>query len=349
MTIRQFLYCSLWLLPSVSFTLAAQQLNILMWENTLSQQVIEQWQQETGITLQITHFDSNDERDTLLSSNERLLFDVMVLDNISTNVFGSLGKLTSITGVNNRKHHDAFWNNACGEYGQPYFWGSIGVVYRSDIVKTPPSSWQEFITPDETLSGHIGLLNDTTDSFLPFLLSLGISPDTSNPEVLHQSYQTMREFNKHILTYQYPLSFIAQAEESDQLYIAMAYSGDQHLLNQQQHTEHWQYKALTEKPNLWLDCLAINRKSDKQPLALSFIDYISDPKVAAINATEIKAATTNRSALKLVPDWYANDALLNADTTHFRLEQLEQTLSAKNISLRAKILSQLLIEHETQH
>lgn len=349
MTIRTLFYYSLLLMPTVSFSLSAKQLNLLMWEDSLSTRVINQWQKETGIAINITHFDSNDDRDILLSGNQNLPFDILVLDNISTNVFAELGKLAQISKIKNRKHHDTFWLETCGEFGMPYFWGSVGVVYRIDKVKSPPKTWAEFIRPPPELSGHIGLLNDTTDSFLPFLLSRGISPNTDNAVALKQTYQAMRRFNRHVLTYQYPLTFINQASNAQQLYLAMAYSGDQHLLNQQHGKDIWRFTTLSQQPQLWVDCLTINKKSAKQAIAKQFISYVSSPNMSATNATEIKAATTNRSARKLLPGWYLNDALLSAETENILVSQMEQVLSAENISLRAKILSQLLIDHETQY
>ncbi|MDN3683818.1 hypothetical protein QW180_06100 [Vibrio sinaloensis] len=56
---------------------------------------------------------------------------------------------------------------------------------------------------------------------------------------------------------------------------------------------------------------------------------MSDPKVAAINAMDIKAATPNLSALKQMPDWYRNDASLFPEAERVESGQIDGELSAK--------------------
>ncbi|MGF1910473.1 spermidine/putrescine ABC transporter substrate-binding protein [Vibrio kasasachensis] len=349
MTLKSLIPPLLGLTQVLSFQLIAKELNLLMWEDTLSEHVVQQWQVQSGNTLHITHFDSNDDRDTLLTANNNLPFDILILDNVSSKIYGQLGGLVDVSQISNRSHNRERWNNACGDYGQPYFWGVIGIVYRSDKVQQPPKKWRDFINPPTELSGHIGLLNDTTDSFLPFFASRGISSETENSHALKQVYSTMLSFNHHVLTYQYPLSFIGSNKNADKLYMAVGYSGDEHLLNRTQNIEHWKFVLPEERPSLWLDCLTINQHSDNKEIAKQFLNYLSDPIIAAKNATEIKAATTNVSALKLVPAWYLNGASLLPEEKHISQGQIDSPLSSENISLRAKILSQLLNDHETQH
>ncbi|MBA5764508.1 extracellular solute-binding protein [Vibrio sp. 404] len=320
-----------------------------MWEDTLSDRVIQQWQAQTGTTIHITYFDNSDDRDTLLTVNKDLPFDILILDNVAANIYGKLGELVDVSDLHNRQNNHQRWNRACGDHGQPYFWGSVGIVYRSDKIPHPPKKWRDFISPPGELSGHISLLNDSTDSFLPFLISRGISAETDNAHALKQSYSEMLNFNHHVLTYQYPLSFVKWNPNADQLYMGVAYSGDEHLLNRIQNVDYWRFTLPEDRPQIWLDCIAVSQHSNKKSLSKQFLNYLSDPKISAINATDVKAATTNVSALKLLPAWYLNDASLAADNENIPQGQIDSALSAENIRLRAKILSQLLNDHETQH
>jgi len=349
MTLKSLMPLLIGLTYTSSFQIAAKELNLLMWEGTLSERVVQQWQALSGVTLHITHFDNSDSRDTLLTGNKGLPFDILILDNVAANIYGQLDELVDVSKLSNRSNNHKRWNDACGDYGQPYFWGSVGIVYRSDKIPHPPKKWRDFINPPAELSGHISLLNDSTDSFLPFLVSRGISPETDSAHALKQSYSAMINFNHHVLTYQYPPSFVKHNLNAEQLYMGVAYSGDEHLLNRIQNVDYWQFTLPEDRPQIWLDCLAISQHSDKKQLAKQFLNHLSDPKISAINATDIKAATTNVSALKLLPAWYLNDASLVADGRNILQGQLDSALSAENIRLRAKILSQLLNDHETQY
>nr|WP_039949042.1 spermidine/putrescine ABC transporter substrate-binding protein [Vibrio ichthyoenteri] len=320
-----------------------------MWEDTLSPEVIVQWQKQSASTLKFTHFDNDDERNVLMSHSERLPFDIIVLDNVSAQIYGQLGRLENLSHLENRDNQTPQWQQACGDYAMPYFWGVVGIVYRKDKVPTPPKTWQAFIEPPAELSGHIGMINDTVETFLPVLSSLGIVPETENSQLLQQSFTKMTAFSQHVLTYEYVLSFVRSNTDAEQLYMALAYSGDEHSLNRYQDQAQWAFTLPQGTPYIWVDCIAVNKTSNNKQLAMAFLDYLSDPTIAAKNATDVKAATTNRSALKLLPQWYLNDASLAPQEAWIEQGQIDTPLSAANISLRAKVINRILKHHETQH
>lgn len=332
--------------PAIS---AQNQLNLFMWEDTMSPAVIKQWQQSTLNSLQFTHFDNDDERNVLMSRSEQLPFDIIVLDNISAQLYGQLGQLENLSQLSNREHQDPRWQQACGDYAVPYFWGYLGIVYRKDKVKNPPTTWHEFINPPAELSGHIGMLNDTVETFLPLLSSLNVAPNTANAQVLQQSFAQMITFSESVLTYEYVLSFIRGNPKADELYMALAYSGDEHSLNRYQEDAEWAFILPNGSPYIWVDCIAVNQASPNKALAMTFLEYLSDPIIAATNAIDVKAATPNRSALKRLPQWYLNDASLAPQETLIAQGQIDIPLSAENISLRTKIINRILKHHETQH
>jgi spermidine/putrescine transport system substrate-binding protein len=84
-------------------------------------------------------------------------------------------------------------------------------------------------------------------------------------------------------------------------------------------------------------------------MAKAFLNYISDPEIAAKNAIDIKAATPNLSALKQVPDWYKNDASLFPSSERIKNSIIDSELSAENISLRTKIINHIVKNHEAQY
>ncbi|RTZ15086.1 spermidine/putrescine ABC transporter substrate-binding protein [Vibrio aquaticus] len=339
-------------LPLLFFTSSvslAQALNIYMWEDTLSPQVRAQWEQKSGHSITLSHFDNDDERSQLMMKSIQLPFDVVVLDNVSAQIYGKLGTFENLSTLSNRVHNDKQWNQTCGDYAVPYFWGSVGVAYRKDIIATPPKTWSEFVKPPRKLSGKVGMLNDSVETFLPIFYSLGISPTTENAQEIHQAYPAMVEFNQDVLTYEYILSYIRSQSDPDTLQMTLAYSGDQYSLNRYFGQDNWGYVIPEGEVFLWVDCLAVSAHSDNKQAARAFLNYLMDPKVAAKNAIDIKAATPNRSATKLLPEWYLNDASLFPSQERLANAQIDSQLSAENISLRTKIINRLLKDHEAKH
>ncbi|KJY83727.1 Norspermidine sensor [Vibrio galatheae] len=339
----------LFTLLSLSARADDDSLKVYMWEDTLSVQVQTDWQQQTGIPLTLSHFDNDDERSLLMMKSLQLPFDVVVLDNVSAQIYGRLGAFEDISTLNNRSNNDKKWNKACGRYAVPYFWGTVGIVYRTDMSSRPPETWQEFISPSPLLAGKIGMLNDSVESFLPVLYGLGLSPVTKDPLELQSAYPTMLKFSENVLTYEYILSHIRSQEKPNQLQMALAYSGDQYSLNRFFNQDTWDYVVPDGEMFLWVDCLAVTSHSANKQQAIAFLEYLMSPKVAATNAMDIKAATPNLSALKLLPDWYLNDASLFPPAERMKNVRIDSELSPENISLRAKIINQILKRHEAKH
>ncbi|WP_038173956.1 polyamine ABC transporter substrate-binding protein [Vibrio pacinii] len=324
-------------------------LNVFMWEDTLAPVVLQQWQSEAGSSLSLSHFDNDDERSLLMMNNPQLPFDVVVLDNVSAQIYGRLGAFEDLSTLKGREHNAPMWNQACGDYAVPYFWGSVGIAYRKSAIDTPPTSWQEFLDLSSSMSGRIGMINDSTETFLPVLYSLGLSPITDDPKQLKHAYPSLIEFNQHVLSYDYVLSYVRSQSDASQMDMALAYSGDQYSLNRFYQQDQWDFVIPDGELFVWVDCLAISHYSQHKPRAKAFLEFLMRPQVAAINAKNIKAATPNLSAMKLLPDWYVNDASLFPEPERIKKARIDSELSADNIALRAKIINQLLKRHEAKH
>ncbi|MCG9727358.1 spermidine/putrescine ABC transporter substrate-binding protein [Vibrio brasiliensis] len=327
----------------------ASSLSVYMWEDTLSPKVRDNWEDQSNIPLMLSHFDNDDERSLLMMKSIQLPFDLVVLDNVSAQIYGRIGEFEDLSQLKGRSNNNEIWNQACGAYAVPYFWGTVGITYRKDLIYAPPNTWQEFVAPPPELVGKIGMINDSTETFLPVLYSLGLSPITSSPDELQAAYPKLVEFNDTVHTYEYILSHIRSQSDKESLQMALAYSGDQYSLNRYLGDEKWGYTIPEGEMFLWVDCLAVSSHSDNKEAAIEFLQYLMQPSVAAQNAVDIKAATPNSKATGLLPEWYLNDASLFPPASRLENAVIDSELSAENISLRAKIINRLLRQHEAKH
>lgn len=324
-------------------------LNVYLWEDTLSPQVVELWERNNNYQIQRSHFDNDDERSLLMMKSVQLPFDIVVLDNVSAQIYGRQGIFEDLSKLPNRKHNAAKWNQACGTHAVPYFWGSVGIAYRKDLIANPPKTWDEFVHPPAELEGRIGMINDSVETFLPLFYSLGIAPTTEDVSQIQSAYESLQRFSEKVLTFDYILSYIRSQKNYDKLQMALAYSGDQHSLNRFFTGDNWDFSVPDGELYIWVDCLAVSSHSENKRAALSFLNHLSDPENAAKNAIHIKAATPNLSALKLMPDWYLNDASLFPGEERVANAHIDSELSAQNISLRTKIINRILKRHEAQY
>ena len=272
-------------------------LKILTWEAYLSPSVIALWEQKTAVKIELILFDNDQRRNDIMNKNYGNI-DIVILDEVSSRYFGEKQQLIPINNDNlsNLSNIEAKWLRQCGDYSSPYFWGTLGLAYRKDILKTPPTSWQDIIHPADYLSGHIAMSKDYTDLFLPSLFLRGESITSAKESVLKEIYSELLEQVKHILTFEYPVSYLNQQPVANELYLTMAYSGDEISLNNITHSDSWAFVIPQEGTIIWTDCLAVSATSKQQTLALEFIDFLYQPEIAALNTLETGFSTANREA-----------------------------------------------------
>jgi len=276
-------------------------LKLLNWEDYLSPDVIALWEQQTAVKIEQILFDNEQRRNELMNKDYGNI-DVVILDEVSSRYFGEKGKLLRLNEMNvsNISHIDTRWIRQCGQHSIPYFWGTLGLAYRKDIVTTAPTSWLDIIHPDDYLSGHIAMSKDYSDLFLPSLFLRGETIVSAKKAVLKDIYHELLEQVQHILTFEYPLSYLNQQPVANELYLAMVYSGDEVSLNKKSNSDSWAFVVPQEGTIVWADCLAVSASSKQQALALKFINFLNQADIAAMNSFDVGSPTVHKTAYQLL-------------------------------------------------
>lgn len=154
-------------------------LTIFNWQYYLSDHVISLWEKETGVTIKQLYFDSDTKRDRTINQLLQHDIDIAILDEVAARNFSRqnrLRKLSSNLAIANKSYIPELWNSQCGEYALPYFWGTIGLIYRKDVFPEPPTSWNEILFPKPEHQGHLAMQSDYIDLLLPSLFVRGYPP-----------------------------------------------------------------------------------------------------------------------------------------------------------------------------
>lgn len=345
---RCFWYFLLLLLP---IQLNADTLRLLNWDAYLAPQVEKQWEKITGHSIEIIKFDSDENRDALLLEAQRNNIDIAVVDEIIAERFGKDGRFVQLTEKNlpGSKHMGPFWRERCGKHAVPYLWGTLGIIYRSDKVKTPPTSWKAILEPADEMKGHIGMMNDHTDLLAPALFLKGESLNTNNTDVLKSVFTTLKKQTDYVLTYEYPVTFLESSPKANELYMAVAYGGDQVAINEKIGQKGlWKYATPEEGTVLWVDCLAISAHSENKKLALDFLEYLNQPEIAAFNAEKLHYATPNTAALPYLTNAFKNDSEVFPAKEIQEKSDLYEKLSNENIKQRLRITNAIVNIHESK-
>ncbi|PNH87601.1 polyamine ABC transporter substrate-binding protein [Vibrio diazotrophicus] len=332
----------------LSSQVIASELNIYLWEDTISPRVVEAWNKSHDTQLNFYHFDNDDERSLFMLSSDQIPFDVVILDNVSAQLFSQQDKFEDLSSFDDNQNNAPMWQQACGSHSVPYFWGYVGIVYRKSKISQPPTQWRDLVDVDEKMKGHVGLLEDSVETLLPALYSLNLSPLTASVEDLKKAYEKLEAATPDILTYEYSLSYVRSHSNNNDLYMAVSYSGDQFSLNRYFDNDDWDFVLPEGKPYIWVDCLALNSSSHNKQQAKLFLEFLMQPEIAAMNAQDIKAATPNLKALHLMPASYINNKAILLTDDLLAQSIIDSQLSSSNLSQRAKIINSLIKQHEAK-
>lgn len=329
---------------------AADSLTFFTWEDFISEELLAEWERETGVEVKQVFYDSDEMRDEVLASGGARIFDLVIFDSVSSRVIGEHQLIAPVTDENvpNRKHIDARWDKSCKKYGVPYLWGTVGIVYQIDKFATPPSSWGDILFPEPEHRGHIVMHQDAVETLIPPLILMNSDFDSEEKGELQRAYKLLQQQLPHVLSYDYILTYARDKQKRDNVHMALAYSGDQHTLMEMSGGDDWGFVVPKEGTGVWVDCIAVMRESNKQDVAFRFIDFITDPANAARNASDLYVATPNVTAMALLDEDFLNDADVFPGAELLGKSKTYAIQSGGNMILRNRIVNSVVRKHEAQ-
>jgi spermidine/putrescine transport system substrate-binding protein len=330
---------------------AGETLTLLTWEEYLSEAVIERWQAETGVEIRQVYFDSGDKRDEILAKPDHQI-DIALTELISSTRFGARGLLQPLDEPSLAKLHRAAprWRDSCGRYSVPYLWGTLGIAYRSDRLDFVPHSWADLLKPARPDEPHIIMMEDHEDILASPLILLKHSINTSNNDELKAAFELLVSQSEAVLTYEYAITALRSQRHLDRADMALAYSGDQQVLNQVEGVqgEPWRYVVPEEGTLLWVDCLSVPSIARNKPLAYRFLNFLNRPDIAALNAAELGVATPNAAAQALLPEEIRADLTIYPADDVLARSQVYEMRPLEATQTRRRIISALINAHDAR-
>jgi spermidine/putrescine transport system substrate-binding protein len=319
----------------------ATELVFYNWENYISSSVIEQFETETGHTIKVLIFDRDKTRDELIASESSEGIDLVVINTVATKLFGKNDLLQPMGNIipNPLRNTDSRWAKSCGDFGVPYLWGTLGIVYRNDKVHPAPKSWSDLVYPNKEIQGHISMQLDYIDTLVPPLKILGLSINSENTADLKKAYNILLEQQKAVSTYEYVISY-SNKNRDDDIHIALAYSGDQLTLNANELHEPWTFVVPLEGTSIWVDCLTVLTSSKKQKAAAQFVEFMSRPQIAAKNSEDLRVATPNFLAKQYLSKEFLEDGTIFPSKETQLKSEFYRILSNSSIRQRNRIINQ---------
>ena len=116
----------------------------LNWSEYIDPELVEEFEQQFNAKVSEVYFESDDLRDDMMLETGAIGYDLVIVNGINVDSYRKRGWIAPLdqAALPNLKHVDQHWRNAFDSgngYGVPYFWGTLGIAYRQDLVEQAPS------------------------------------------------------------------------------------------------------------------------------------------------------------------------------------------------------------------
>lgn len=276
-----------------------QTLHIYNWGEYTGENIIGDFEEETGATVVMENFDSNEQMYIKVANGESydLLVpsDYMIQRLIEEDLLQKLdkSKLTCMDKLADAVKGLPYDPN--NDYSVPYFWGTVGIVYdknKVDIEDLEREGYNIFL--DEKYKGDVYLYDSERDSFMMALKALGYSMNTENEQELQEAYewlvQCVETMDTEIVTDEI-IDNMAQGRKA----LGLIYSGDASYVMAE--NEDMGYFMPETGTNLWSDAMVIPKNAKNPDLAHAFINYASDYDGAYDNSSYVGYTSANREVM----------------------------------------------------
>lgn len=289
-------------------------LNLSTWADEMSDKVIDQFQEESGIKVNFSTYDSNEFLYAKMKGSNRALYDVVCPSGYYIRRMAREGMIEKIdfTKLDNIKNIFPTFRNSDfdpkGEYNVPWVWGATGIFvnrkyYPNDVIEKWSDLWSD------RYRDSLLMLNDPRELFTIALITLGYSPNDETIEHIEEAYRKLVKLLPNIRLYN--SSSVAALIIDEDATIGMVWSGNA-------------YKAMRENPSIefiypkdgfamWVDAFTIPKEPPHRENSYRFLNFILRPEIAAEVVEETFYATANREALSLLPKELAESKVIFPD------------------------------------
>lgn len=276
-----------------------QTLHLYNWGEYTGENIIRNFEEETGATVVMENFDSNEQMYIKVVNGES--YDILVP---SDYMIQRLIQEDLLQKLDHSKLDcmDLLTEDVKGlpydpknEYSVPYFWGTAGIVYdktKVDIKDLEEQGYNIFL--NEKYKGDIYLYDSERDSFMMALKALGYSMNTENEKEINEAYEWLvkcvQTMEPEIVTDEI-IDNMAQGRKA----LGLIYSGDATYVMAE--NENMGYYLPETGTNLWSDAMVIPKNAKNPELAHAYINYATNYEGAYDNSSYVGYTSSNQEVM----------------------------------------------------
>lgn len=265
-------------------------LYVYNWGEYIDPDVIDMFEEETGINVVYDLFETNEEMYPVIAAGGVIYDAVCPSDYMIKKMwqndllrpidYNNVPNITEI-GEDFITMEDAY--DPGGRYSVPYTWGTVGILYNKrmlDELGVPyPTKWADLWDP--RLKDEILMQDSVRDAFMVALKKDGHSLNSTNDQELDQAMNDL--IAQKPLVQAYVVDQVRDKMIGEEAAVGVIYSGE--ILYVQGELEGTdvdvEYVIPEEGTNLWMDGWVIPKNAAHPALAEKWINFLCRPDVAA--------------------------------------------------------------------
>ncbi|WP_231501432.1 extracellular solute-binding protein [Oceanivirga salmonicida] len=260
-------------------------LNIYTWESFIPDKVIENFEKETGIKVNVSFYDTNDILMAKLLSGASDQYDivspstdfieVMIKQNLLEKLDKSkLGKTFDNLDTDGLKLYEYSRNYDDGlNYSIPYGYFATGITVNTSVVgKNYPKDLTIFL--DEKYKGSMTLLDDGRELIGMTLQHLGYSSDSSDDKELNEAKELLIKMKKNIA--KFDVAIYGKGLATGEFVVSHGYPDVFYEIEPSEESKFDYF--LPKGAMMYIDNMAILKDSKNKENAYKFLEYLYRPE-----------------------------------------------------------------------
>jgi spermidine/putrescine-binding protein len=349
--------------PQPKLPLTSKELNLFVWTEYVPQDILDCFQMVYDVKINRGEFSSNEEMYAKLSQGGSLYdlaqpSDYIIEVMIRTGVIDKLDKNQLPNLKNLSTNYFPVPYDPTGEYIVPYQAGTESIMYNSDEVKEPITSWADLWRPE--FKNRMVFVDDPRYVIGMVLLLEGKDPNTTNPADLEAIKPKLAELIQGVKVFNSdnPRDNLLNGDAD----VGYVWNGEAFLAAQQNSALKYVYPK--EGAFVWQDGYALVKDAPHPDAAYAWLNYSLQPDVFWLMLRDFPYTNPNQAALDYaknatftVKDVDGNDvtpaqlyeAYMASDITNPPPEVLAKAHSIKDVGEATPLYDELWTEVKSGH
>ena len=288
-----------------SATTTQPMVNVCSLGEYIDEELITQFEEETGIAVNYQTSESNEAMYSTLKSGAGD-YDVIVTSDYMIAQLMEEGMLEELDysaipnfGLISPRFRNLSYDPE-NRYTVPYTWGTLGIIYNTTMVDGEITSWSSLY--DDRYAGSVLLIDNSRDALGEALLCLGYSVNTTDEGEIREAYELVAGANRRGVFQGRVSDQVFQKMEGGNAAIATYYAGD--FISMRDNNEDLAFAVPEEGSNWFVDAMCVLRDAPHYGEAMAWINFIASTEANLKNMDYIGYASPNGEALEQYPAYY---------------------------------------------